>query len=214
MEGPKISRNPSVRMRLTAPGHDQRGQKLLIEKADDQALKDNAREAGSYPRQYNRDGFGNASVIGECGDVGANHHQLAVRHVDDAHHAENNDEAHSGEKKEADVIGVLIDKAKYYGQRFQFCLSCAFFARLSMRGEGKVAATGRVASRRPPESEVSLACYCPSKKPVHSGLSRGRKGRPGAFSLMSTPMSWRKVGSVKPRSATKCRVCSASMLNR
>ena len=79
-----------------APGRDQRGEQLAVEAADDHALQHHAREPCAHRAEDHGDAAGHAGEIGERGDVGADHHHLAVRHVDDAHHAEDDDQPDRG----------------------------------------------------------------------------------------------------------------------
>ena len=53
------------------------------------------------------------------GHVGAAHDEFAVRHVDDAHHAEHDREAGGGQNQEREDVGELIEIARRY-QRTPF----------------------------------------------------------------------------------------------
>ena len=80
-----------------APGRQQRFQRAAIEKADDAAFDQDADGPGDEKRQRHRDqqrvieqaGIAGADdLLHHEGGVGADHHHLAMGHVDDAHDAE------------------------------------------------------------------------------------------------------------------------------
>ena len=91
-----------------APGGEQRFQRAAVEEADDAALDQDADEARDQERERHRDeqriveqaGIAGADqVLHDEGRVGAEHHHLAMRHVDDAHHAERDGKADGGEQQ-------------------------------------------------------------------------------------------------------------------
>ena len=77
--------------------------------ANDQPLQDNSDEAGADPGQQDRYRRRNSCMVSEGGYIGADHHQLAMGHVDYAHHAEDEYQTDRGEDQESDVVKVLID---------------------------------------------------------------------------------------------------------
>ena len=90
------------------PGRQQRLQRPAVEKADDAALDQDADEAGDQERQRNGDGervveqrrmAGADRILHHEGHIGADHHHFAVRHVDDAHHAEGDGEPNGREQQ-------------------------------------------------------------------------------------------------------------------
>ena len=93
------------------PCCDKGRQELAVEAADDDALQHDPCEPGPHSAEDHGDAAGHAREIGEGGDVGADHHHLAVRHVDDAHHAEDDDQPDRGEREDPDRVGVLVEQA-------------------------------------------------------------------------------------------------------
>ena len=80
-----------------APGRQQGFQRPAVEEADDALLDQDADQAGHHEGKRHRDQeriveqartAGADVFLHHEGDIGADHHHLAVRHVDDAHHAE------------------------------------------------------------------------------------------------------------------------------
>ena len=92
-----------------APGGEQRFQRPAVEEADDAALDRDAdgarrpgRRAARRSAANSRTGAGYVGaddLLHHEGGVGAEHHHLAMRHVDDAHHAEGDGEADGGEQQ-------------------------------------------------------------------------------------------------------------------
>ena len=104
-----------------APGHEQRVLGAPVEAADDELLEDEAeRRRDDEGRD---DGHGHVGaegggrevaegVLHHVGRVGADHDELAVRHVDDAHEAEGDGQADGGQKQDgaqADAVEHLHD---------------------------------------------------------------------------------------------------------
>src|SRR6202522_3608215 len=91
-----------------SPGGQQGLERSAVKEADDGAFDDDADAAPHHKRQRHGDHQG---VVEQCrivvaddflhdkGNVGADHHHLAMRHVDDAHDAEGNGEADGGEQQ-------------------------------------------------------------------------------------------------------------------
>jgi hypothetical protein len=76
-----------------AEGGQQRFERPPVQKTDDRALQDHAGHARHEKRRRHGEQNGGADVVRhrelhDVGSVGAEHHQLAVRHVDDAHDTE------------------------------------------------------------------------------------------------------------------------------
>ena len=88
------------------PGGEQGFQRTAIKEADDALLDQDADESGKEKRERHGD---EQRIVEQCrivlpdqflhdeGDIGAEHHHLAVRHVDDAHHAERDGKPDRGE---------------------------------------------------------------------------------------------------------------------
>ena len=100
-----------------APGGEQGLQRPAVEEADDAALDQDADGAGDEERQRARPRRATQSsqpgaavrtdLLDDEGRVGAEHHHLAMRHVDDAHHAEGDGEADRRQQQhraEADAV--------------------------------------------------------------------------------------------------------------
>ena len=80
-----------------APGREQRIERALVEMADQRPFDQHAERAGGDERQHHREEEVAGEQAGQIvleevrrhpGDVGAEDHELAMRHVDDAHLAE------------------------------------------------------------------------------------------------------------------------------
>ena len=91
-----------------APGREQRFQRAAVEEADDAALDQDADRAGDQEGQRHRDqqrvveqaGIAGADdLLHHEGGVGADHHHLAMGHVDDAHDAEGDGKADRGQQQ-------------------------------------------------------------------------------------------------------------------
>ncbi len=81
-----------------AKRREQRLQRPPVEETDDGALDQNAHQRRNDKCRRNRHKNGNLGVVGHrhlhnVGRVRAEHHQLAVRHVDDSHDAKRNRES-------------------------------------------------------------------------------------------------------------------------
>ena len=119
-------------------------QELAVEAADDDALQHHAREACADGAEDHGDAAGHAREVGERRDVGADHHHLAVRHVDDAHHAEDDDQPDRGEREDPDRVGVLVEQADDERDRFHR----ADRQRLGKEAPGRRVCAGPVAGER------------------------------------------------------------------
>ncbi len=106
--GPKRGAHRLLQDQRQAPGREQRFQRPAVEEADDALLDQDADEARHHESQRHRDqqriveqprAAGADVLLHHEGDVGADHHHLAVRHVDDAHHAEGDGKADRGEQQ-------------------------------------------------------------------------------------------------------------------
>ena len=88
-----------------APGGQQRLQRPRVEIADDGALQHDAGgpgdQEGDRQRQHHRPirHRSRHEHLHDVSGVGAEHHHLAMRHVDDAHHAEGDGQADGGEQQ-------------------------------------------------------------------------------------------------------------------
>jgi hypothetical protein len=95
---PRLSAEKRARAAAGQAHAERRQQRLerpAVEKADDRPLEDHARGAGDEEGGGDGDQDRSFDVLRhhqlhDIGGVGAQHHQFAVRHVDDAHHAEGN----------------------------------------------------------------------------------------------------------------------------
>jgi hypothetical protein len=91
-----------------APGREKGFQRPAIEETDDATFDGDADQRRDQKRERDRDRQRPAEILRrgvaeeflhDEGGVGAEHHHFAVRHVDDAHHAERDGEA-DGRKKQ------------------------------------------------------------------------------------------------------------------
>ena len=101
------------------PGGEQRLERAAIEEADQGLLDDDAEDAGDDEGGRNReqkapvrDGGeeGRDELLDDEGGVGADHHDLAVRHVDHAHHAEGDGQPSGGEEEDRAEAQAVIDR--------------------------------------------------------------------------------------------------------
>ena len=118
-------------------------------------------------------------LLHDEGRVGAEHHHLAMRHVDDAHHAEGDGEADGGEQQHRAERNAVPDVLRRVPQRAAGArsLRCAASAasatsRASLaRARGESSAS---ASRSPRAASVSMAATCLGSGGVgSSGRGRG-----------------------------------------
>jgi hypothetical protein len=107
-----------------APGGEQGLERAAVEAADDAALDQDADAARD--QQGQRKGHQEcvieaggparaAELLHDIGRVGAQHHHLAVRHVDHAHHPEGDGEADGGQEEDraqADALEQALDHAE------------------------------------------------------------------------------------------------------
>ena len=91
-----------------APRRQQGLERPAVEKPDDEALDQDADDRGEHKRQRQRDGQRIVEqrrivvadeLLHHERDIGAEHHHFAVRHVDDAHHAEGDGKTDGGEEE-------------------------------------------------------------------------------------------------------------------
>ena len=103
---PKIERTVCWRIERNAPGRKQRLERPGVEIADDQPFDQDADNRGDDESERYGEGERPAlqarrqEELDDIGRVGAEHHHLAVRHVDDAHDAEGDREADRREQQD------------------------------------------------------------------------------------------------------------------
>ena len=107
--GPKIDAHRLLQDQRHAPGGEQRLERPAVEEADDAALDGDADQrrrpgrraaAAISQRPVEQAGARGADeLLDDEGRVGAEHDHLAMRHVDDAHHAEGDGEADRGQQQ-------------------------------------------------------------------------------------------------------------------
>ncbi len=100
-----------------APGREQGFKRAAVEKADDAALERDADQAGNAKgdgqrnqnigAEKSRRQHGAKNFLDDIGGIGANHDHFAMRHVDDAEHAEADGEADGGEQQDAAEADAL-----------------------------------------------------------------------------------------------------------
>ena len=104
-----------------APGREQRFQRAAIEEADDPSFDRDASSRRDKERGRDRDQErplhqtgrgGDDDLLDDIGRVSAEHHHLAVRHVDDAHHAERDGKTDRGEQQDRAERQAVIDVLK------------------------------------------------------------------------------------------------------
>ena len=137
-----------------AERREQRLERPAVEKPDDRPLDQHAgqrRRPGTPPESATR--IDSADVLGhqqlhDVGRVGAEHHQLAVRHVDDAHDAERDGQADRDEhqhRAEAQAEEQRLDRRRR---------SCATVSMRATRRRPRRAAPRRPARRSVPSGAV------------------------------------------------------------
>ena len=85
-----------------APGHDQRVERPLVERPHQPALDRVAEHAADDERERHRREVRPAVLLRDVGAVGADHHQLAVREVEDAEQAEHDRQAERQDRQRGD----------------------------------------------------------------------------------------------------------------
>ena len=97
-----------------APGREHRVDHAAVEPADDRALDDDADGADDDRRNdQHRDPDAEAQTIGLDGGITAKHQKLAMREVDDLHHAEDDRQPHADQREAGDGVENL-DRQKRY----------------------------------------------------------------------------------------------------
>src|SRR6056297_1974236 len=86
--------------------------------SDDEALEHHPDGSGTQSCHADRNGCGHSRVNAERSDVSADHHKLAMSHVDDPHHAEDDREADGGEDQERDAVEILKTEAEEMREYF------------------------------------------------------------------------------------------------
>ena len=188
-----------------APGGEQRLERPAVEEADDAALDERCRPApatrnatGSAmtSEQSNRPGSGRADqLLHDVGGVGAEHHHLAMRHVDDAHHAEGDGEADRGEQQhraERDAVPDVLRRRPRRRASADRCRRRAVAAALtspSERWQPSIGSDGQriavAALARPARSAASLLrrrrvggrARCAARGLLHRALDCARRSR-------------------------------------
>ena len=88
----------------------------MVETAHDRALEENAEQAAGHGAEQHGQREWHAGVIGVGRHIAAHGDELAVGHVDDPHHPEDDREARGGQHEKGEHIGDLIDKRDDLGR--------------------------------------------------------------------------------------------------
>ncbi len=96
------------------PGCQNGIQRAVIYMADQGCLDQQAEKGNDQRREYDADKERQAHILRQHHDIGANHEQLAMGHIDHAHHAENNHQAERYQHQYQN-IGAGIEE---YGNKF------------------------------------------------------------------------------------------------
>ena len=99
-----------------APGRDQRIDRPVVEPAHDGAFEEDAEETARHGAEQHGQRERHSGVIGIGRHIRAHGDELAVGHVDDPHHSENDREARGGKHEKGEHIGDLIDKCDDLGR--------------------------------------------------------------------------------------------------
>ena len=105
-----------------APGGDDRVDRPVVEPPDDQPLERHADEPGGERARGDGERQRQAGARGEDGGVGAAHDELAMREVDDAHHAEDHREPGRRDHQEREGVAELVEELE--GGRTPSAASC------------------------------------------------------------------------------------------
>ena len=184
--GPKIDAHRLLQDERHAPGGEQRLQRPAVEEADDAALDDEAGRAGDEEgerqgdgeRPVEQPGRGIADhLLHDEGRVGAEHHHLAMRHVDDAHHAEGDGEADRGEQQHRAERDAVPDVLAGLPQRERRIRSgrCRLRRRRGSARRRRRAAGAAAPARRGRPAPRSSRWRRPSRRP--GGRRRGAPRR-------------------------------------
>ena len=88
----------------------------MVEAAHDGALEEDAEETAGHSADQHGKRERRSGMIGIGRHVAAHGNELAVGHVDDSHHAENDREACGGKHEKREHIRDLIDKRDDLGR--------------------------------------------------------------------------------------------------
>ena len=221
-----------------APGGQQRLQRAAVEPADDAALEHHRRPAPETRKQpvspatrYQSKAPGQVApeqVLHHVGGVGADHDQLAVGHVDDAHQAVGDGEPQRGEQQDRSQADAGEERRPRFGAR-QARLRCPSSASRASRER-----PGRSRRRRRSNgmSSVLAAGVARTGKLPHRGDARrlvhALQVEPGGDHLersldpgsLSAPSAFRTSGAIvrrrpeellrRPRAAPRDRARAAA----
>jgi hypothetical protein len=105
---PKISVTRPDHQQAQAPGREHRVDHPAVQMADHDALDDQADDADDERREHqHREPDVEPGPVAEDRRVAADHHELAVREVDDPHHPEHHREPGAGQREERDHVEDL-----------------------------------------------------------------------------------------------------------
>jgi hypothetical protein len=99
-----------------APSRNERVDRPMVEAAHDRTLEEDAEEAGDRGAGQHGKRQRRPGVIGICGDIAAHGDELAMGHVDDPHHAEDDREPRGGEHQERKHVGDLVEVGEDLGR--------------------------------------------------------------------------------------------------
>ena len=92
-----------------APGREQRIQRPLVEAPHDEVFDGHADQSRRHRGKRLGDRKRHAELHQSDRHIGAAHDELAVRHVDDAHHAEHDGKACRRKDQKREDVGELIE---------------------------------------------------------------------------------------------------------
>ncbi len=105
---PGQNQHPLTQYQSYRPGGRHGVKQATIQPPDDQNFHAGAKDGHSNSGQQHRHGQGYPGSCRPSRDIGSEHHELAVRQIDDAHHPEDDGEPDRGEDEKGDAHLVLV----------------------------------------------------------------------------------------------------------
>ena len=199
-----------------AEGREQRLERPAVEEADRRRARcSTPTSAGDQERRGNRHEDRRADVLRhqrlhDVGRVGAEHHQLAVRHVDDAHHAEGDGEADRDEhqhRAEAQAEEQRLDGAVEAARELSMRERAPPRARRARAASGSREVLPSGAARPGARQPVADARRSGARASVRCAASRRAATRarerraPSAVPIVASPRASRLRAAARSRSS-------------
>jgi hypothetical protein len=98
-----------------APCHDQGAEFAAVEMPHDQPFQHHTKKAHGHRRKQHGKRQRHAPMHRDTCRIGAEHHEFAMRQVDDVHHAQDDNEPERRQEQEGSVGAELVEQADRIG---------------------------------------------------------------------------------------------------